>query len=594
MATKTSPKRGSKARKVSTTFRTAFENNPEFAQFGPNALSVFALSLYLRIEDLEEFASGADVEGPDDKKLDICYLNVSDGIALMAQSYFTPGWNRKAAPANKASDLNTAMAWMLSADEKKIPTHIRSKAIDLRRSLISGEIKRVELLYIHNCPETENVERELKVVAEATRDKVIALRNDPINPITIAHRELGLRGIEDLYKSRDSDILVDNLITIPMKNYVKEKGDDWQAILGTVPATWIQDLYKAHGDRLFSANYRDYLGSTAHKGNINRTITVTADAEPDNFWVYNNGITALTHEIRIGRVKKVRGISIINGAQTTGALSDADNGATKSARVMMRLVECSSQRLVGNIIRYNNTQNDIKPADRRSNDIIQKRLKEEFENYGLTYVYRRSGAKGPRNAITCVSMGAPLCAFHGDPQTSFRTANDIFNLDNTYQHVFPASITAEHVFLVRALSIAIDKVRTEIKGKVSGDTATDVDLKLYDVLKFAASKHFLLYLIGELADQIMKRRVTDKYNWKCIREVIAVDNVSLTNAWIEVLNALLPNVSMLIEREGADASYEVPRTFDKSKKIAAETKALVASLPMLSSQFEELRKRTSI
>jgi len=591
---KTATSKG-KPRRTSLTFRAAFETTPDFAQFGPNALSMFALSLYLRIEDLEEFAASADVEGPDDKKLDICYLNVSDGIALMAQSYFSPSWKRVSAPSNKASDLNTAMAWMLSADQKKVPAHLRSKAIELRKSLLNGEINRIELLYIHNCPESENVENELKVVADATRDKVFALRNnDTSSPITIAHREFGLRRIEDLYKSRDSDILVDNLIKIPMAGYIRERSEGWEAILGTVPGSWIQGLYKTHGERLFSANYRDYLGSTAHKGNINRAITETVDNEPSNFWVYNNGITALTHEIKLRPRKKIRGISIINGAQTTGSLSEAVGGSSTPARVMIRIVQCSSKDLINSIIRYNNTQNDIKPADRRSKDMIQKRLGEEFDNRGITYVYRRSGGLFARNAITCVSIGAPLCAFHGDPQTAFRLASDIFNNDEVYQRVFPPLIAMEHIFLVRTLSVAIDKVRIEIKSKVSDESATDVDLELYEVLKFVASKHFLLYLIGELADQIMDRRVADKYNWRCRKEVIAADNVSLINAWIEVLKVLLPHISMLIQQEGEGASYEVPRSFEKSKKVAMGTKALVASLPVLANQFEALRARTAV
>lgn len=591
---------GGRAKKLSTTFRASFENNPEFAQFGSNALSMFALSLYLRIEDLDEFASSADVGQGDDKKVDICHLNISDGIALIAQNYVAAGWNKQAAPANKASDLNTAMAWMLSADERKIPAHLRSKAKDLRQSLMKGEIKRIELLYIHNCPESENVDNELRVVADATLAKVTALLEDApddvrASDVTIFAREIGLQRIEELYRSRDSEIYVDSLLTLPMVRPIEESGDGWKALLGTVSAGWIQKLYREHGDRLFSANYREYLGSTARKENINRHITETANQEPSNFWVYNNGVTALTHEIRLGRSKKIRGISIINGAQTTGALTDAGDSGAASARVMMRIVECSSKDLVDNIIKYNNTQNDIKPADRRSKDHIQKRLREEFGNYSITYVHRRSGVRSIANAITCMSIGAPLCAFHGDPQTSFRNANDIFNDDGMYNKVFPPSITAEHIFLVRALSVAIDRVRAEVKLKVANGTATDLEQKQHDVLRFAASKHFILYTIGELADQIMKRPVTDRYNWKCVKGVISADNVSLIKAWTGVLNTLLPPVTMFIDREGKDAAYMVPRSSELSKKVAHETKVYIAALPAeATSQFEPLRAKSSI
>ena len=163
-----------------------------------------------------------------------------------------------------------------------------------------------------------------------------------------------------------------------------------------------------------------------------------------------------------------------------------------------------------------------------------------------------------------------------------------------YNRVFPKGIRVEHVFLVRALSSAIDSVKAELKLRISDGAATDTDLEQYEVLKFSAPKHFLFYLIGELADQIMKRHVADKYNWLCTKGVITPDNVSLTNAWKETLGAILPQVSMLIKKKGADAFYDVPRDKKMSKDIATETKALIASLPVLSSQFQSLRDRTSI
>jgi hypothetical protein len=221
-------------------------------------------------------------------------------------------------------------------------------------------------------------------------------------------------------------------------------------------------------------------------------------------------------------------------------------------------------------------------------------LRDDFNGFGIAYVHRRSNVRSRRNAITAASLGVALCAFHGDPQTAFRNAREVFDNDDLYTRVFPTGITAEHVFLVRSLSVAIDGVKTELKSRITEKTATDKDLEQYEVLKFSASKHFLFYLTGELADQIMNRPVADKYNWKCRKECVAVDNVSLVNAWKEAMRALLPQVSMLIRKKGADAFYDVPRSMDLSKEIATQTKALIASVPILSSQFESLRKRTSI
>ena len=60
--------------------------------------------------------------------------------------------------------------------------------------------------------------------------------------------------------------------------------------------------------------------------NINNGIKLSASDEPNNFWVYNNGVTALVLDYKLGpRLKSGRkitidGISVVNGAQTTGSL----------------------------------------------------------------------------------------------------------------------------------------------------------------------------------------------------------------------------------------------------------------------------------
>lgn len=577
------------------TFKAAFESDADLNLYGPIALALFALSLQLRLDDIDEFASNAITEGPNDKKIDIFYLDPNERRAVVCQCYHAAQWDRRAAPANKASDLNTAMAWLLSASEERIPENLRSRAIDLRHAIIGDEIDRIELLYVHNCHESANVDNELKVAADATRDMVRALTGGRDSQVVVSHKELGLESIEDLYRARDSEILVDGWIAIPGTNFIEEHGDGWRAILTSVPGDWIRQLYQRHTDRLFSANYRDYLGSTKRKGNINYEITQTAEAEPINFWVYNNGITALTYELQTSPSLQIRGISVINGAQTTGALSESSQTATTASRVLIRFVECSSRELIDKIIQYNNTQNEIKPSDRRSNDPIQRRLRDEFSRSRIIYNHRRSGARLSRNSIAASAIAPALAAFHGKPQIAYRNAREIFIDDDVYDQVFPRSISAEHIFLVRALSTAIDSVKADLKNKLDAGTATSLEEDQLQVLKFSASKHFLFFLTGFLAEEIMSRRVSDLFGWKCASSVLTPDNHSLKDAWETALRALLPQVATIVKQYGRDAFYEVPRSTEQSQEVATRLRALMASLsPVLNSQFEPIRARSTI
>ncbi len=578
-------------------FKSAFDADDEIQKYHPNALTIFTLALYLRLDDISEFAADAITEGKNDKKVDICYLDYPEKKALIAQSYFSTNWGKNEAPANKASDLNTAIAWLLSASETNIPKDLKTKALELRKAISNGDVNRIEILFIHNCFESINVDRELKTVADATRDNANSLIKQNEIPLVVSYKEFGVNEIEELYRSRDSEILIDDWIDVPANEFLPENGKDWNAILATVPGNWISGLFKKHGDRLFSANFRDYMGAASRKGNINFGIKQTAESEPTNFWVYNNGITALTHEIDDSRPIRIRGISVINGAQTSGALGETLESAATSTKVLIRIVECKSKELVDKIIRYNNTQNEIKPADRRSNDQVQTRLKIDFAFYGITYVHRRSATRTPRNAINAAAIGSALCAFHGNPQTSYRNPTDIFNDDTTYNRVFPNNLKVEHVYLIKSLSTAIDSVKSELKSKVASKSATQLEERQYDILKYSTAKHFLFYVLGFIAEELMAKRISDLHEWKCKVEVISLENISLANAWLNVLSATLPHMATLMEEEkfGKDAAYEVPRSMEKSRDFAKDFKALIASKErQLKDQFEQIRKRSTV
>jgi hypothetical protein len=266
-------------------FRATFSADDELTVYGSNSLLMFCLGLYLRSENLKELAAEGLTDGPNDKKVDFCYIDLLEGRAIIAQSYLARDWGRASAPANKASDLNTASAWLFTTNLKRVPEHLKPKAQELRRAIEDNEVKRIEIFYVHNCQESTNVEEELKSVAEDTYAKIKTLG---VDDVIVSHREFGIKAIEDLYSARDAEILVDDQIEIPGKCLAQENTPGWKSIITTVKGAWFHDLYQKYGDRLFSANFRDWMGAVERKGNINYGIKQTAATEPANFWVYNN------------------------------------------------------------------------------------------------------------------------------------------------------------------------------------------------------------------------------------------------------------------------------------------------------------------
>lgn len=133
---------------------------------------------------------------------------------------------------------------------------------------------------------------------------------------------------------------------------------------------------------MFSANIRDYLGSRSSDSNINNGIKSTLDNEHDNFWVYNNGLTILTHAASYDPTKgklSFRGLSIVNGAQTTGAIGSLRKLPHADTVVQARFVATTNgdEELIRKIIQYNNSQNKVEASDFRSTDKVQIKYSED-------------------------------------------------------------------------------------------------------------------------------------------------------------------------------------------------------------------------
>jgi hypothetical protein len=221
-----------------------------------NSHLVWTLGLYLEEPDLEALASEALTDGPMDKKIDFIYLDRDAKRIVFAQGHFGMG-KKDAAPANKASDLNTAAAWLISGDLSDVPQTLKSAIQECRETLEEGEIEAIELLYVHNFPESVNVNKELQTAASHLRK---ALGDDA--SITVTSRELGSGTIEHLFATQESHIDVKEELLCPAKIEFTEKGPKWEASILSVPGSWLHDLFSKYGERLFSANYRGFLGIT--------------------------------------------------------------------------------------------------------------------------------------------------------------------------------------------------------------------------------------------------------------------------------------------------------------------------------------------
>jgi hypothetical protein len=89
-----------------------------------DAYLVLAVALFIEEPDAESIASSSLTEGGNDKKIDLIHLDREARRIVFAQGYMSRSKN-DSAPANKASDLNTACAWLLSGDVDSVPSKLK-------------------------------------------------------------------------------------------------------------------------------------------------------------------------------------------------------------------------------------------------------------------------------------------------------------------------------------------------------------------------------------------------------------------------------------------------------------------------------------
>jgi hypothetical protein len=550
------------------------------APYGNNALPLFAVGLHLDIEDMASFATESLTDHPADKKADIIYINEAEGVACVAQGLTAENWGKQEAPANKASDLNTAAAWLLQRPIEEVPDVIRGHAKLLRDGLEKKTITKVIFAYAHNALESHNVDAELETVAHLLQGLNVTKEAE------VEIVELGLRRIEALYLTAQGSIQVTDEVDLPADEKISEKGPNWEAYAVSVKGSILYDLYEKHKNALFSANLRDFLGARKIPGNVNNRIRTTAENEPGMFFVLNNGITLVTKKAELKESKlHIHGLSVVNGAQTTGAIHAVGADRAKNVSVLARIIVVEDEKLIPAIVAGNNTQNSIAAWDRRSNDPVQVRIKQEFDQKGVEYVHRRDNRRKSASSLFADQVGQMLCAFSGDLQTAIRAKGDIFESDVTYGKVFPVWLSIGHVFAVQTLGWAYDRVKQELKLKSSKGEMTDIEERQLRLLDYPASKQFLLRIVGDLREEIIGRKVPKAQELEIKGDCITATPDNLISAWIKVIKSILPTIVQSLPAE----EYQVVRSTEHTETVSQKTKGIVAGAEVLRNSFEELR-----
>jgi hypothetical protein len=228
---------------------------------------------------------------------------------------------------------------------------------------------------------------------------------------------------------------------------------------GMIKVADLIDLHNNNPKALYEKNIRYYLGSS--KSEINKGIQKTLSNEPESFFYLNNGVTALCNIVDAKdkrantRRLKVRGLSIINGAQTIASAAELINSENppdiSQAKVMFTLILASTDGTFGpKVTKARNSQNAVTTSNFASQDPQQERLRQELQGLGITYHYRPEAlAKPSNNSIFLDEVIHALAWLQADPRYTVWLKSgkgDVSNPDTeAYKALFNNQLSGAHL-----------------------------------------------------------------------------------------------------------------------------------------------------
>lgn len=560
---------------MSISYKPAFLASRCYSQYGELGLILFTLGLRFDIDDIDYLATECLTDGPADRKIDALYIDEDTGTGVIIQHYFSKDEAKSEAPANKASDLNTAVTWAISLEESKLPSEIKPFIVKLRNSILNDEVDIIEIWYVHNLPESINVEKELDGVEQTLHAALKTRFRD--KKISINVKEYGNRSIEHLFIGQNFFIKIPDTLKLFVSNGFEIQKSDWKSFITSINANWLFDAYNRYGQDLFNANIRGYLGNRRSRG-INQKIIETCLSDADNFWAYHNGITCWVDNYSYDEGKlTINGLSIINGAQTTGAIGSLPTRPADNILVPARFIKCEKPDVLKKIIEYNNTQNYIEPADFRSHDEVQKRLVDEFSRLsGVVYLARRgpsvssSGYSPGLEQLSRDTVAQALTAFHGESDRAYNHRKDIWIQNSYYNDVFNEKTTAKHIIFIYSLLKTIEDKKRELLNK---DSTSGFESRILEYLRERGSILFLMEVIGYCIEIIINEPIPDKFNLSFGRATLSESE----GYWKTILDTLLsfvPDLKLALEQK-----FKKDIVTECKSRYQSNLNALISMLP---------------
>lgn len=470
-----------------------------------SAFHIWFAKLAIDLDDDDAY-DALSVEGPNDKGMDLFWIDHSNQRVFIAQCKYASAYDHKP-KVGEVNALIECLDW-LSTPETLLSEgrpELISAADDYREA-----VKRdysVQLWFVYCGKSDANVDKRIRAFNEN--------QENIDNNRSVVHCHLSL--LESMFEEvRSGGQRIEKAEFIVAKGSLEVTGTFGKGLVTTIAGNDLVTLYEDFGDILFARNIRGWLG--ARKGSVNAAIidTLKNDRERSNFWAYNNGITIVcddfSYDTKSGKLQ-LTNFSIVNGCQTTVALAKSNGNDLPADIALLARIVSPPESIIDSVIRFTNSQNLIRKWDLVSQDITQKRLKNEFASLNNPHFYavrrgewaalsaddkRKFKPNGSYRTVKHDLLAQFLASFKGFPVNAYKEKGLLF--ESLYSRTFPPDLRVEEALLVWKIGEVVrELVREEIRTETEKVSDGDKSREKYVLMLRRGGRFYTVAVLGLVA-----------------------------------------------------------------------------------------------
>jgi hypothetical protein len=289
---------------------TGVDDNAKRSNFLSKAVAAFVLHEAAGASMADAVA--ASIDGGADHGIDSVFIAADHTIWLVQSKYIDSGVGEPA--LGDVSKFRDGVADLLHGKMDRFNNAMQDRQAALTSEL-NNEVCKIEVVLAHTGGAIHDDRRHIFGDLERAFNGA--------NPGFVRCRAFGLVTLHDLHLDGASADPID--AEVELRDFGCTN-TPYRAFYGRMNVKRLVELWSDHPEQLVDRNIRSFKGATT----VNAGLSETLRTEAEHFFYFNNGVTFLCQAIaeqhprdsnRQAGKFRVRGMSIINGAQTVGAIA---------------------------------------------------------------------------------------------------------------------------------------------------------------------------------------------------------------------------------------------------------------------------------